>query len=58
MAYTKPQIVAQDTHGVFAAGCPEHSNGSTCSCMLPKGSWCVACLLLPLQGEQTLFQVA
>jgi hypothetical protein len=37
MAYTKPQIVAQDSQGVFAAGCPEHSGDATCSCMLPKG---------------------
>jgi hypothetical protein len=36
MAYTKPQIVAQDTQSVFAAGCPEHSNGSVRACKLGK----------------------
>ena len=37
MAYTKPQIVAQNSAaGIYAAGCPAQ-NGSNTS------SWCDAC---------------
>lgn len=32
MAYTKPQVVAQNkSEGSYAAGCPEKNRGGSCS---------------------------